>query len=136
MQGVLPIHALRVIHGDIKPDDFLCTRDCRLKIADLGSCQVEDGIQRVGGDYGLAPPEVCLYGKQPTMAGDIWASGLCYHSFLTGDLPVCPSQNESLGKPEMGPTSWTNAAEFCYQDQALLAGLLEVNGKRCDSRWP
>ena len=81
MQGVHPIHAFRVIHGDIKPDDFLCTRDCRLKIADLGSCQVEDRMQRVGGDCGFAPPEVCLYGVQPTMAGDIWASGSATTAF-------------------------------------------------------
>ena len=32
---------------------------------------------------------------------------------------------KSLGWPEIGLSSWTNAAEFCSQDQALLAGLLE-----------
>ena len=52
-------------------------------------------------------------------------AGLCYHSFLTWDLPMCPSPMTSLGWPEIGLTSWTNAAEFCSQDQALLAGLLE-----------
>lgn len=117
------LHALGVLHKDIKPDNILVLeeRDTalpRLALADLGSGGVLDfdrlhaiGITRMGltlsalhtaetGDSGTPlylAPEV-LAGKPWTRQADIYALGIMLYQVLVGDLkrPLAPGWERDI----------------------------------------
>ena len=128
MAGLTRIHALSIMHLDIKRDNLFLTSG-RFKIGDFGCAQREDGQQRLAGDARFHPPEVC----RPCRAADVWAAGLCFHSFLVGELPLHAAEIKSMGWPGIDIKAWTRVASpsFSPKVQELLGGLLQPK----DFRW-
>lgn len=83
------LHAAFEVHGDVKPDNVLVTRDGGLQIADpLGNGTVFTMLFRGnrGGTPGYWAPEVHS-GRPISRAGDAYSYGVTLHHLLTGCKP-------------------------------------------------
>ncbi|KAG7013898.1 Serine/threonine-protein kinase GRIK2, partial [Cucurbita argyrosperma subsp. argyrosperma] len=64
VSGLMYLHAHNIVHGDIKPDNLLITRDGTVKIGDFSVSQVfedkNDELRRSPGTPVFTAPECCL----------------------------------------------------------------------------
>ncbi|MCC6221748.1 MAG: serine/threonine protein kinase [Deltaproteobacteria bacterium] len=90
--GLEAIHRAGIIHGDIKPENLLLSREGEIKIADFGIAQiptepVRDERARQGvGTFEYLAPEY-LNGEPATVLTDIYSLGITTYYFLTKRLP-------------------------------------------------
>eukprot|EP00408_Alexandrium_pacificum_P057473 CAMPEP_0171172744 /NCGR_PEP_ID=MMETSP0790-20130122/9872_1 /TAXON_ID=2925 /ORGANISM="Alexandrium catenella, Strain OF101" /LENGTH=460 /DNA_ID=CAMNT_0011637601 /DNA_START=26 /DNA_END=1408 /DNA_ORIENTATION=- len=93
-QGVHSIHQLRVVHRDIKPDNFLITGENHtVKLCDFGLAEVlPSPVAELKGVYGTAPfmsPEM-LTASGYGAATDVWSLGVIGYVLLFGRFPYQP----------------------------------------------
>src|SRR5690606_6289681 len=89
-QGLVDLHALNLVHRDVKPANAVCTSDGQLKLVDFGFSSPGTGAQTVEakGTMGYAAPE--FYGSKPvpiSSAMDVYSFGMVCWKKLTGKLP-------------------------------------------------
>ena len=87
--AVALLHAQKLCHADIKPENLLLTRDGQLKLVDFGlSTQVKKGAaQRMKGTWVNWPPEAFSKSYDVTLAADMWAIGVVAYIMLAGYHP-------------------------------------------------
>ena len=87
--AVALLHAQKLGHADIKPENLLSTRDGQLKLVDFGlSTQVKKGAaQRMKGTWVNWPPEAFSKSYDVTLAADMWAIGVVAYIMLAGYHP-------------------------------------------------
>lgn len=80
-----------LVHRDVKPENLLVDRWCRVKVLDFGLARVE-GLQSitrqgtvVGSLYYVSPEQ--LLGRQLTGSADVYALGISMYEMLTGQRP-------------------------------------------------
>jgi len=98
--GLADVHAMGVVHRDIKLENLLLTKEGDLKIADFGWCtKFEDAVAGgFAGTFQCMAPEVLDSRKLPhTAAVDIWSAGCSIMQLLHG----MPWLEKAL---ELGPT--------------------------------
>jgi len=91
LEAVAFAHDKRVIHCDIKPDNFILFSGGRLKLTDFGIAKIASRytINASGsGTVGYVAPEQAL-GK-PSLSSDVFSLGLIIWEMLTGKLPSWP----------------------------------------------
>ncbi|KHN95107.1 CMKK2 protein [Metarhizium album ARSEF 1941] len=91
--GIEYLHAQRVVHRDIKPDNLLLSEDEVLKIVDFGVSEMFDKpdnmrISKSAGSPAFMPPELC--GKHQEVSGkaaDMWSMGVTLYCLRYGKIP-------------------------------------------------
>ena len=97
LAGLAAIHAARIIHRDIKPQNVLMGDNQQLKLTDFGIARVEagaSGLTESGTAIGTAAymaPEQAV-GGSVTPATDLYSVGVMMYEMLTGRLPF-PGDN-------------------------------------------
>jgi len=97
LEAIYAVHKARVVHGDLKPANFLLT-DSGLKLIDFGiAMAIEDytcNIRREEGQGTIAymPPEGVTewkegFGIKCSPAADIWSLGIIFHKMVFGHDP-------------------------------------------------
>ncbi|MBI4750745.1 MAG: protein kinase [Acidobacteria bacterium] len=103
--GLLALHGMNKLHGDIKPSNVLVTEDKRVVILDFGLARevsherggvVSDGIL---GTPAYMSPEQAL-GRTTTVASDWYSMGVILYEALSGRVPFGGSDIEILLKKQ------------------------------------
>ncbi|MFP3941515.1 MAG: serine/threonine-protein kinase [Thermoanaerobaculia bacterium] len=90
------LHAMGVVHRDVKPGNVLLTDAGRVKLTDFGIAfsAWEGGRESAGGSEEgevLGTPEYMapeqILGRPITLRTDVWALGVVVHEMLTGERP-------------------------------------------------
>ncbi len=84
------LHAVGVVHRDIKPDNILLGADGSVKLADLGIARVPDAALTRDGQFvgtpAYAPPEAITRGDY-SARGDVYSLASVLYEALTGTRP-------------------------------------------------
>jgi serine/threonine-protein kinase len=84
------LHARRIMHCDVKPDNLVLFADDHLRITDFGIAKVALRTMQASGSgtLGYVAPEQAM-GK-PSLRSDVFAAGLVLWRMLAGTLPEWP----------------------------------------------
>lgn len=103
--GVSAMHDAGLVHRDIKPDNLLVDRDCRVVIVDPGiALAVEDGPERpqgASGSLGYMAPEQLAGGRQGPWT-DWYSVGVILYELLCGRPPHVGSLDSLISQRELG----------------------------------
>lgn len=84
LEGLQDMHALGVLHRDIKLENLLVTVGGALKIVDFGwTADVADSPSNLAGTFHTMAPEILL-GQPQTPAVDLWSAGVVLFQIVTG----------------------------------------------------
>ncbi|KAI8520365.1 hypothetical protein Bbelb_001190 [Branchiostoma belcheri] len=85
VEGTSYLHAVEIVHGDLKPRNILLTEDMEVKIADFGiATNLADGKScKIRGTPTYIAPEV-LSGDGFSFKADVWALGCILYRILIG----------------------------------------------------
>jgi serine/threonine-protein kinase len=90
LEGVAFAHRHRVMHCDIKPENFILFSGNRVRLADFGIAKVAVRTLAASGSgtVGYIAPEQAM-GK-PSLRSDVFSLGLILYRMLSGSLPEWP----------------------------------------------
>ncbi|MFQ5654786.1 MAG: serine/threonine-protein kinase [Planctomycetota bacterium] len=90
MCGLAFAHSKRIIHCDVKPENFILFPGNRVRLTDFGIARVAlHTVEASGsGTVGYIAPEQAM-GK-PSFHSDVFSAGLILHRMLSGELPQWP----------------------------------------------
>src|SRR5690606_29166059 len=90
LSAVSYAHSLRVIHCDIKPDNFLLFPDDHIKLADFGIARVAAHTLKGSGagTIGYVAPEQAM--GSPSLRSDVISLGVTLYRMFSGVLPTYP----------------------------------------------
>ncbi|KAI9205615.1 kinase-like domain-containing protein [Polychytrium aggregatum] len=100
---VRDLHALGIIHRDLKDENILINERFEVKLIDFGSATIVAPAQPVvfnsfQGTVQFASPEMLRGERYGGIEADVWALGTCLYIMLTGDAPFQSIQQASFGK--------------------------------------
>lgn len=101
LQGLKHVHKAKIIHRDVKPDNFLCGGDRGqvVKLGDFGLSAILPSSGGVSGVFGTAPfmcPEM-LAGRWYNDRSDVWSVAVIAYALLFGNFPYMPKEQSSKG---------------------------------------
>jgi eukaryotic-like serine/threonine-protein kinase len=123
IQAVAYAHRQRIIHCDIKPENFILFPDNRLRLTDFGIARVaQKTVAGSGsGTVGYMAPEQAM-GK-PSMRSDVFSLGLVIYRMLTGNLPEWPF--------DWPPEGYRRLRQRVHPDMvAVLRKALEISPRK------
>jgi len=91
LAAVAHAHSRKIIHCDVKPENFILFDDHRLRLTDFGFSKI--AVRPVGqasgsGTVGYLAPEQAL--GRPMFQSDVFALGLVIYRMFSGTLPAWP----------------------------------------------
>ena len=87
LEAVAFAHEHRIVHCDLKPDNFLLFPDNQLRLIDFGIARVAHRTLKGSGagTVGYVAPEQAM--GQPCFQSDVFSLGLMMHRMFSGKLP-------------------------------------------------
>ena len=91
LEGLHHAHKKGIFHRDIKPSNLILTPEGTIKLMDFGIAKIAGEqrltqVNRVIGTVEFMAPEI-IEGKEPSVASDIYATGITMYELLSGRLP-------------------------------------------------
>ncbi|TVQ00868.1 MAG: serine/threonine protein kinase [Planctomycetaceae bacterium] len=101
IEAVAFAHGNKVLHRDIKPDNFVLFRDNQLRLTDFGLARIHRGRVDLSasGTLGYMAPEQAM-GK-PSFRSDVFSLGLVLYRLFSGELPSYPFASPLPGLTRM-----------------------------------
>jgi polo-like kinase 1 len=132
LEGLIYLHQHRVIHRDLKLQNFLLDANMHLKLADFGlSARLEEDDEKrmtVCGTPGYLTPEVLARQDGQTYSADIWATGVCTFLMLTGAQPFHSKDKRTIYKKiQKCSYSWPPEPAVSPQGHHFVDSALQLN---------
>jgi serine/threonine protein kinase len=102
LAAVAHAHSRKIIHCDVKPENFIIFDDNRLRLADFGFSKFVTRTVKGGsgsGTVGYLAPEQAL--GRPMFQSDVFALGLVIYKLFSGQLPDWPFKWPPPGYPRI-----------------------------------
>ncbi|XP_038064163.1 CBL-interacting protein kinase 11-like [Patiria miniata] len=96
LDAVSYLHALDVVHRDIKCDNIMLDEQYNIKLGDFGfaaMCEAGQKLSEFCGSYAYTAPEILAGKEYDGKKADVWSIGVVLYAMLCGRLPY---QDESL----------------------------------------
>jgi len=90
LSAVAHAHSLRIIHCDIKPENFILFGHDHLRLTDFGFAKLARGRMEASGSgtVGYVAPEQAM--GRPMLQSDVFSLGLVLYRMFSGTLPKWP----------------------------------------------
>jgi serine/threonine-protein kinase len=130
-------HSCKIIHCDVKPENFILFPDNRLRLSDFGFSKVALRTVKASGSgtLGYIAPEQAL--GRPMFQSDVFALGLVIFQLFSGYLPEFPykwpqpAHDRVRRKLRRKTIAWLRKSmEFRHQDRYRNAVAMEKAFKR------
>lgn len=101
LEAVAYAHSQRIIHCDVKPDNFILFADNRLRLTDFGFSKIALRTVKASGSgtVGYLAPEQAL--GRPMFQSDVFSLGLVIYRMFSGVLPEWPYKWPPSGLPRL-----------------------------------
>lgn len=149
--ALVQIHALGIVHRDVKPDNLMLRKDGSVALIDFGIAKHADHAlghtlhgEIVGSPYYLSPEQAS--GRPVSAASDIYCLGVIFHEMLTGGRPYAADRVEVLlaqhlfsPTPRLAPPHGAMQDlldKMMHKDPALRMGSAQAVVDYITSRWP
>lgn len=101
LAAVAHAHSRKIIHCDVKPENFIIFDDNRLRISDFGFSKVAIRTVKASGSgtVGYLAPEQAL--GRPMFQSDVFSLGLVIYQLFSGQLPEWPHKWPPPGYPRI-----------------------------------
>lgn len=131
-QTLAQCHYQDIIHGDVKPGNFLKTHDNRIVAIDFGNASCERHFDHSKGTPHYMAPEQLR--SETSHRSDIWSAGVMMYRLLSGKFPFEDRQNPLypsisalwkeilMNEPRFNEYTWKNTSPECMD---LIKKLLE-----------
>jgi tRNA A-37 threonylcarbamoyl transferase component Bud32 len=120
--GMIQLHLVYIVHGDLKPQNILISKDYTAKVTDFGfatlrgktsssiasSFTSEDGSQ-VCGTAGYMDPELLSSSNPPEYSSDVYSFGVMLNEIIQEEEPYADQFKNFLGR---GPFAAVNYAKL------------------------
>lgn len=115
-----------IVHRDLKLENIVITRDCKVKIVDNDFAITNDKIvpNDVCGTLYYIPPEV-FKNKGYNTQFDMWSLGIIIYYLLTGQYPFDGDDRQDLEDAILNTNAYIDDLPILYQ--RLLRGLFQRN---------
>ncbi|MGI9291844.1 MAG: serine/threonine protein kinase [Gammaproteobacteria bacterium] len=132
LAAVSHAHANKIIHCDVKPENFIVFPDNQLRLSDFGFSKVALRTVKASGSgtLGYLAPEQAL--GRPMFQSDVFAMGLVIYQLFSGKLPEYPYEWPMPGyarirsKLRRKTITWLRKSlEFRHQDRYRNAVAME-----------
>ena len=118
--GMQQVHAVNIVHGDLKPANILLSGDLTPKITDFGLAHlrgktassiasVNDGETIVGGTGAYMAPELIDKSGPPELSCDVYSYGILLNEVIQEDEPYTDQMSNFNGR---GPFAAVNYAKL------------------------
>ncbi|CAF1042443.1 unnamed protein product [Rotaria magnacalcarata] len=120
--GMNQLHAANIVHGDLKPQNVLISRDYTAKVTDFGlatlrgktsstvaSSIISDDGSTVCGTAGYMAPELLESSNPPEYSSDVYSFGVMLNEIIQEEEPYTDQFRNFLGR---GPFAAVNYAKL------------------------
>uniref|UniRef100_A0A7S1A4B1 Non-specific serine/threonine protein kinase n=1 Tax=Noctiluca scintillans TaxID=2966 RepID=A0A7S1A4B1_NOCSC len=131
LQAIAYCHAHKVIHRDLKLENFLYDKpgSDNVKLIDFGFAHTLQGTEKMTqacGTLGYVAPEVLAHSY--TEKADMWSLGVIVYMMVLGCSPLSGSDAELREQTMAGKLQWSSQFSKLPQlTQAFVLSLLQVN---------
>ena len=100
VNGIQYLHANKIVHRDMKPENIMLTQDMIVKIGDFGLSKyfksTESRLKTNCGSPCYSAPEVLRGNKYKPKPVDIWGLGIILYCMVCGELPFEDEREDVL----------------------------------------
>ncbi|CAF1004009.1 unnamed protein product [Rotaria sordida] len=121
--GMIQLHAVNIVHGDLKPQNVLISKDYTAKVTDFGfatlrgktsssiasSATTDDDGAAVCGTAGYMAPELLSSSSPPDYSSDVYSFGVMLNEVIQEEEPYSDQFQNFLGR---GPFAAVNYAKL------------------------
>lgn len=132
IEAIKHLHSKGIAHRDIKLDNIMVDAKLKVKIIDLGLCQVSNATRcsEKSGSPEYWAPEVTGMGRYNALHADIWSLGIVLYAMLYGSFPFTTTDINKIriGSPIRLP--FHASPDVSVEAKNLISSLLQSNPKR------